>query len=137
MTPMSRMQRLVQYAVLSVLLIALGACTGSNVGQSSDGNPNMISQEQIQEAGSMSNAYNLVQRLRPNWLRKRGPSSVSSQSDIVVYVEGSRQGPPSTLRQINVIDVESMEFLSDNEATSRFGSGHDHGAILVHLKSSG
>jgi hypothetical protein len=96
----------------------------------------VISQSEIQEAGTMSSAYTLVQRLRPQWLRKRGPSSVENQGDILVYVDGNRQGPPSTLRNLDVVDIESMEFLSDNEATMRYGSGHDNGVILVHLKSS-
>lgn len=137
MNAVSRMQKLAQILVFGFLMVSVAACTGSQASQDSGGDPSVITQQQIQEAGSMSNAYNLVQRLRPNWLRKRGPSSVSNPGDILVYIDGSRQGPPSTLRQIDIINVESMEFLSDNEATTRYGSGHDHGVILVHLKRSG
>ena len=85
----------------------------------------------------VSSAYAVVQRLRPNWLSKRGPSSISNPGDIVVYVEGSRRGSPDALRNIAPIDIREMEFLSDDRATMEFGTGHDNGAIIVRLKGSG
>lgn len=110
------------------------ACIGGE--QLSGGDPDKITQEQIQQVGTTSNAYVLVQRLHPDWLQKRGSSSVSRISDVVVYVEGSRRGGPDTLRQISVMNVKSIEHLDSNEATLEYGSGHDHGAIRVELKVS-
>lgn len=99
------------------------------------GNPDVISETEIQEAGSVSNAYVLVQRLQPNWLEKRGRSSVRNPSDVVVYVDGSQRGGPDALRQINIVNVSSIEYLDANQATLRYGSGHDHGVIEVNLKN--
>ena len=121
---------------MAFLVVAFAACTGSNSSRSSGGDSSTITQSEIQDARSMSSAYTLVQRLRPQWLRKRGPSSVENQGTILVYVDGNRYGPPSSLRDIDVVDIESLEFLSDNEATMRYGSGHDNGVILVRLKGS-
>jgi hypothetical protein len=109
------------------------ACSGSGESRTSS-DPDVITQEQIQEASTMSSAYALVQRLRPMWLRKRGTSSINNAGFIVVYVEGSRRGPPEALRRIQVLDVESMRFLSAAEATNRYGAGHDNGVIQVDLK---
>lgn len=81
-----------------------------------------------------SNAYNLVRRLEPQWLQKRGRNSIQSPGDIRVYVQGNSRGGPSVLRQINVINVKSIQFLQPDEATMRYGSGHDNGAILVNIK---
>lgn len=134
MRPFSRMKLTVRIVFLSVMLVAFVSCTGSKMGKSSGGDPDVITQEQIQEVGTMSSAYSLVQRLRPNWLRKRGANSVSNPGDIIVYVDGSRYGSPSALRQIEVVDVESMERLSAGEATTKFGGGHENGVILVHRK---
>lgn len=122
---------------LGLLLLVVGgvtACAGGD--QVSGGNPDKITQKQIQEAGTVGNAYLLVQRLHSDWLQKRGTSSIRRQSDIVVYVEGSRRGGPEALRRIGVIDVQSIEYLDSNEATLEYGSGHDHGAIRVELKES-
>lgn len=121
---------------LVVLLIPLGGCGSSGQSTSSDsgGSPYTISQKEIQEAGTTSNAYNLVRRLEPQWLQKRGRNSIQSPGDIQVYVQGNRRGGPSVLRQIDVMDVKSIQFLQPDEATMRYGSGHDNGAILVNIK---
>ena len=121
---------------LAALLVVLGGCGSSGQGTSSDsgGSPYTITQEEIQKAGTSSNAYNLVRRLEPQWLQKRGRNSIRSPGDIRVYVQGNRQGGPGALRQIDMIDVKSIQFLQPDEATMRYGSGHDNGAILVNLK---
>lgn len=130
----SKFWTLPQLGLLTLLVGILAACTGGQ--QLSGDNPDKITQEQIQRVGTTSNAYVLVQRLHPNWLQKRGTSSVSRISDVVVYVEGSRRGGPSTLRQISVMNVKSIEHFSSDEATLEYGSGHDHGAIRVELKET-
>lgn len=93
-----------------------------------------ITQEQIQETGPVDSAYSLVQKLRPNWLRRRGRSSINAPGSIIVYIEGSRQSSPESLRRVNVINIESVAYLDSDQATLRYGSGHDHGAIEVDLK---
>lgn len=117
-----------------LLFGTLVGCATAGQSSSSQGSPNVISQEDIQKVGEISNAYSLIRRLHPQWLQKRGRGSISNPGDIEVYVEGSRQGPPSVLRQISVMDVENITFLPPDEATMRYGSGHDNGVIQVNLK---
>lgn len=122
-----------RYSLLPLVFGVLVACAGG--GQAS-GNPDVISERDIQEAGSVSNAYVLVQRLEPTWLEKRGRSSIRNPSDVAVYVDGSQRGGPDALRQISVVNVSSIEYLNANRATLRYGSGHDHGVIEVNLKDN-
>lgn len=122
------------WIVLAVGPAVLLSC-GTTSESSSDNDPTVISHDEIEDVGEISDAYNLVQRLEPQWLRKRGRSSIQQPGDIIVYLEDNRQGGPESLRQMDVIDIESIEFLRPDKATMRYGSGHDHGAILVHLKS--
>lgn len=117
-----------------LLLIAMTACTGSEVASGEQGGSGPITQEQIEETGPVSSAYSLVQRLRPNWLRKRGRSSINAPGSIIVYIEGSRQGSPKSLRRVEVANVKSIAYLGSDQATLRYGSGHDHGVIEVELK---
>lgn len=123
---------LLRLGLLALTVGIVAACTGGN--QVAGDNPNKITQEQIQSVGTTSNAYVLVRRLHPDWLEKRGTSSINRVTDVVVYVEGSRRGGPDALRQINVMNVESIEYLSASQATLQYGSGHDHGAIQVEMK---
>lgn len=88
------------------------------------------------EASSARNAYDLVQSLRPQWLRGRGPASLRNTQPAlpVVYVDGVRFGPVESLRQITVESLQRLEFMSAPDATNRYGTGHGGGAILVQTR---
>ena len=122
-------------ALLILLALTVAGCASTGSDNRSRRNENEISQEEVQGARSADNAYSLVQRLRPNWLRKRGRSSVTNPTDIKVYIEGARYASPRALRQVQVMSIASMEYLSPAQATNRLGGGHENGAILVFLKS--
>lgn len=121
-------------SVLSIILVFMGSTACAGGGSTSGGDPNVISRQQIEETESSGNALQLVQRLRPNWLQRQGGTSMADPGQIVVYVEGNRQGGPDALRNVEVINVESIEFLSARQATVEYGSGHDNGVIRVHLR---
>jgi hypothetical protein len=52
----------------------------------------------------------------------------------VVYVDGRLFGGMRELHQIRASDVAIMRFLSAPDATTRFGTGHEGGAILIETK---
>lgn len=90
-----------------------------------------ITLEEIQGARVSGTAYELVQRLRPEWLVIRGRQA-SPDEGIVVYVNDQRVGRTAfALREVSVQDVRQIEKLDARIATNRFGPGHLHGAILV------
>lgn len=83
-------------------------------------------------------AYEAVQQTRTQWLRMRGlragqtPTMGGANPALpVVYLDGTRIGDVDELRRIRSEVVERMEFLSPSDATNRFGTNHDSGAILV------
>ncbi|HUF49561.1 MAG TPA: hypothetical protein VMN60_01930, partial [Longimicrobiales bacterium] len=84
-------------------------------------------------AASHSDAYDLLTRLRPQWLRPRG--SVSAQDPDagypVVYLDGTRYGRPELLRSLRTDDVQSIQYLGPTDASTRYGTGHVGGVILV------
>ncbi len=95
-------------------------------------NPDVISVEEIEAASDAQDAYQLVKRLRPLWLTMRGGGSMNSRvGEIAVYVAGMRQGGPDALREISRTSVVEIRFLRGSDATQRFGTGHENGAILV------
>lgn len=127
------MVRIASITLLAALIALIAGCASTGV--NTQGDRSRITPEEVQEVASSTNTvYALVQRLRPHWLRKRGRSSIENPSDILVYVDGSRYGTPQDLRNINAENVASLEFLNAAEATNRYGTGHDHGAILVFSK---
>lgn len=124
----------VTMTTLSLLLIATACATTGENRRSSDSS--VITAEEV-AASPTSNAYDLVQSLRPRWLSIRSPNrggSAPQQSAILVYLDGTRLGPLGTLRSVNNRDVHSVRRLNASDATQRFGTGHTHGAILVRTR---
>ena len=93
-------------------------------------NADLISRIEIDEAGP-SDLFTLVQNLRPIWLRERGATSFTDETDVVVYLDGTRMGGRESLRGIHSSNVETLQFLNAQRATARFGIGHVNGAIAV------
>ncbi|MGD8321007.1 MAG: hypothetical protein PVJ02_11140 [Gemmatimonadota bacterium] len=119
-------------AVLFAVLV-LAACAPAASPGAARPSANLITRAEIDEAGP-SSAYDLVQKLRPIWLRKRGNTSLSQDTDVVVYLDGVRMGNREALRDISTTDIRSLEFMDARRATARFGEGHVAGAILVRTR---
>ena len=134
-------------SILFLTALALGGvagCASSSGGgaatqqsqQSSSrthGSRDRITQEELANI-DVQNALQAVQRLRPQFLQTRGGASQSITQgpvDIVVYVDQTKMGGPSTLAQIPISDVKEIQYLSATDATQRYGTGHGAGAIIV------
>ena len=115
-------------AVAALLIVGGCASTGSGGG----GSGSNLTREDIEQV-SVSDAYELVQRLRPRWLQSRGQISFQNPDAgyAVVYVDGMRFGPLNSLRQISPETIDEMEFISAGDATTRFGLGHTGGVIMI------
>jgi hypothetical protein len=101
--------------------------------------PYVITAEEIAQNPS-SNAYELIQRLRPGFLRTRGAvhgtaspggSSGFEAVDLVVYLNDSRLGGSEQLRQLQTTDIREIRYYNSADATTRWGTGHAAGAIQV------
>lgn len=123
------------FAVAAILLAA-SACASSAPGTGTvnarTASRTFLPQEEI--GGKVSGtALDAVRMLRPAWLVKRGPQSVSFEADIWVYLGRARLGGIESLREISAGSVAWMEFLDPAAANYRFGAGHPHGAIVVSM----
>ena len=95
---------------------------------------NLITREEIKErAPDAKTASDVVQRLRPQFLRTRPSGSAQSQAPvpIKVYVDGSARAGLLALREIQSIHVVEIVYLNGSDATMEFGREHENGAIKV------
>lgn len=100
--------------------------------------PDIISTAEI-DSQTFRDAYDVVQRLRPNWLtRKTGGSSArrmgASGAGLVVYLDNTRMGGVEALRQLNTSAFESLRFMDASIATATLpglGSSVIAGAIVA------
>lgn len=119
-----------------LLLVAIGSACATARGPETGPmkrarDANRLTREEV-VATNTSNTFDAIRMLRPNWLRKRGAMSVTQTSDIVVYVDNVQIGGLQALHSIPVTSITSVQFLDAATATQRWGTGHVHGAILVH-----
>jgi hypothetical protein len=117
-------------AVLLVfaLAVSLAGCASSGGGTArpEGATSNRIVRAELEPLGQVD-ALQAVQRLRSRWVQTRGAGGDAA----VLYVDGTRRGSADELRFIRVADIQMMEFLSAGDATTRYGTGHMGGAILV------
>jgi hypothetical protein len=95
--------------------------------------PDVITTAEI-EAASVENAYDLVSRLRPRWLRGHAGTTNASGAaadPVIVYVNGSRFGEARELRSMKAESVSEMRFVRSEDAIMRWGTGHSSGVILM------
>ncbi len=123
-----------------MLALVLGACaSGVGTTSASRASPDKISRSEIAQS-SASNAYELVDRLRPDWLRGRGTASISagriSNPVVLVYLDGHRLGDLTALRTMSVSGIDSMQWLDATRAeTVLTGVGSDAIAGAIVIKS--
>jgi hypothetical protein len=124
------------FAALLALALGLSACSGARQGRPGV-SPSRITIDDLSGSVVGMTAYDVVQRYRGQWLRKRGRVSVNHPQSIKVYLDTSPTpyGPVSSLREIVATDVEVIEHLNANKAQFRYGMDNTQGAIVVHLRT--
>jgi hypothetical protein len=127
-----------------VVLAALALTVAPLLAQDQPDNPklrrrtNMISFEEIDAIRDQAtDLMTVVQRLRPQFLRPRGAASFGNNRSgksvpvAQVVVDGVHRGDVQVLRQLSTQSVKEIHYMSAADATTRFGTGFDAGAILV------
>ena len=77
--------------------------------------------------------YDIVAHLRPEYLRSRGTNSLRDLTPptAIVYVDNVKFGSLETMRSMSADNIAQIQYLSANNATTRFGMDHAAGAILI------
>jgi hypothetical protein len=121
-------------AIMAAALISLAAC-GQKSAHSAPQNRNLITSDEIANSNA-SNAYEAIERLRPAFLRTRGPQSIQNPTPVtpMIYVDGMRYGAIQSLSQIPALGIISIQYLSPIDASQRFGLGNEGGAIVITTK---
>lgn len=131
-----------QRAASVFISVSLAACaTGSSVADSESlslrANParNVLTAAEI-VAARVSDAYQAVTQLRPDFLRRRSTSVAASTYyyktvAVQVYLDDMPFGAEESLRNIPLERVRVIRYLSPFDADLRWGGSHPAGAILV------
>lgn len=94
----------------------------------------VITREEIRDrAPDAKTAYDVIQRLRPQFLRTRQSGSIQNSAPVAikVYVDGSLRGGVLVLRELLAVGVVEITYYNGSDATTRYGTDHENGAIVV------
>ena len=130
------MQRACQLLVVATFLSA--ACSSNKVDSGPGISRDTITAEEIEAShtSSSATAYDVIKRLRGNFLSYRGRTSVKNTSspDPNVYVDEQAFGPIASLRTIPASQIALIRLYRSWEATTRYGTGNMGGVIAISTK---
>ena len=113
-------------------LLTLTACAARSDADAS-GHSELITYEELQTQGEYPNLYDLIQVLRPRWLRPQGgPDTFTRRTgQVQVHMDGNWMGDINVLRGLSPAGVTSISWMKPLDASARYGLDHSHGAIIV------
>lgn len=123
--------------LITTLVLVSSACVSTRDGVQVSAEYNTITYEEIEQAMQrrpLQNAYELIEFLRPKYLVPRIQNTVNQgaiRKAPVVYVNNVRFGSVDELYNISIGQIVEIHYLKSNEATHRFGIGHEGGAIII------
>jgi len=123
----------------------------------------VLTAEEIAERPAITNGYEAVRMLRPSFLKQtRKSASLSQTSETsmsssdnsrstdpygrgasgayaspVLYVDELKHQSLDELKNYRVADIVEIRYLTPTEATSRYGEGHEGGAIMLKTTRKG
>lgn len=120
--------------VFSILLVTAGCAGMAGDGSVSSGGMDMIQREEVL-AANRGSAYEVIEVLRPQWLRMRSEQSVLGEDGILVYVDNVRYGDLDSLRGVNARDIFQVQRFNATAASQRWGPGHSQGVISISTRA--
>lgn len=120
------------------LLLALGGCASTGSTAETTERRDVLTSEQIMSA-EVSNLYDVVRRLRPEWLRTKGQGGtgrLSGETRIVVIQNNTVVGGVETLRDFSPEGVQRLRYTEGETAAATLVGGEPgiiEGAIIVEI----
>lgn len=114
------------------LAIVLG-CSHPRLGPGEVYNSNVITEDEI-VASRATTAYEVIHKLRANFLTNRGETSFNkSQSNPypTVYVDDQEFGPISALSSIPASQISTIRLYRVSEANAKYGTHNLSGVIAI------
>lgn len=119
---------------LMVLLPAISmSCSHPRLGPGEISNSQVITEDEI-IASRASSAFDVIHKLRANFLTYRGETSFNKQASSpypTVYVDNQEFGPISTLSTIPAAEISMIRLYRAWEATTKFGTRNLSGVIAI------
>lgn len=118
--------------IVLIIVAAAGACMGRAQPGGPRSQSDAITVTEIERRGPFSSMYEMIQILRPRWVRSSGPDTFVGQSgQVQAHIDGNWVGPIQNLRNLAAHGVTSVRWLGPVDAAARYGLDHGHGAVII------
>lgn len=111
----------------------LAACATAPAGGSAEAGSRDVLTREVLAQYDHGDITDAIRRLRPRWLRStRGTESFTQEGrrGVRIYLDNVLVDP-GALRGLSTRNVNEVRFLDKRQATTRFGTDHGEGAILI------
>lgn len=115
------MRLLILCCIVTVVFMGCGG-TSPSTSRAPSRQERLITAEEIAKTNAR-NAQEIIERLRPLWL---------TRMPVTLYVNDVYSS--ISLRDVQSAEIQSIEYLSATDATTRYGTNHVRGAILIRTK---
>lgn len=116
--------------------IVLAGCATHSATESQPVDASVITEAEIDSA-HVSTAYDVIHKLRPQFLITRGKMSLDPTVPPAlprVYVDDQLYGDATTLRGISTLAIESIRYYSGPSAQYKYGHDNASGVIAITTK---
>ena len=115
-----------------LLSLSAVACTHNSPPGPDEFRAQVITEDEV-IASKATNAYDVIKKVRANFLSYRGRTSLAGTSspDPTVYLDEQPFGPITSLHTIPADEITEIRLYRSWEATTKYGMGNMGGVILV------
>jgi hypothetical protein len=108
------------------------ACSHPRLGPGELYNSQVITEDEIVDSRA-SNAYEVIHKLRANFLTNRGETTLNQTESPypIVYVDDQEFGPISTLSGIPAAQISMIRLYRVSEANAKYGTHNMSGVIAI------
>lgn len=120
-------------SVIALAVVITAGCSHPRPSPGEGFNSQVITEDEI-VASRASNAYEVIHKLRANFLTNRGQTSFNrNQSNPypTVYIDDQEFGPISTLSSIPAAQISMIRLYRVSEANAKYGTHNLSGVIAI------
>lgn len=131
--------KLLSLALVASASVASGCASKGNADPVAQSAPtrdrNVLTAEEMEKAGGDAlDVYQMITKLRPQFLRQRSTSINARDKTIAVFVGKTPYGSVDQLRSMRPSALREIRYLNASEATTLFGTGYALGALVLTLR---
>jgi hypothetical protein len=122
--------------VVALPFVIVAGCSHPKLGPGEVYNSQVITEDEI-VASRASNAFEVIHKLRSNFLSNRGQTSLNrNQSNPypTVYLDDQEFGPISSLSTIPAAQITMIRLYRVSEANAKYGSHNLSGVISIYTR---